>query len=167
MDRRAFLTGSVGTLMASWAGEAAALAPSEAQNLFHSFYDYELLADIEAADCVVIRRPVGAELATGDGLTLEFSLYDRDDTDPPYYPSVILPKAQIQTGFYLRGPVPFKMRIFDDERRGAGLVLCANLCERARVRVYTETTRRHPTTGQPVWVDQILVVSEPLERTPA
>ena len=146
---------------------SAAPAPSEAENLFHSFYDYELLADIEAADCVVIRRPVDAELATGDGLTLEFLLDDRDDMRASCYPSVILPKAQIQTGFYLRGPVPFKLRIVDDQPEGAGLVLYASLCERARVRVYTETARRHPATGQPVWVDQIVVVTEPLDRTPA
>jgi len=167
MDRRGFLTGSVGAVIGAWVGEAALPAPSEAENLFHSFYDYELLADIEAADCVVIRRPVDAELATCDGLTLEFLLDDRDDMRASCYPSVILPKAQIQTGFYLRGPVPFKLRIVDDQPEGAGLVLYASLCERARVRVYTETARRHPTTGQPIWLDQIVVVTERLESTPA
>lgn len=167
MNRRAFLTGSLGTLMTSGAGEAAAPGPSNPESPLVPFYDHEVLADIESVNVVIVRRPVEAELATGDGLTLAFQRYDKDDMSRPCGPSVILSKAQIRTGFYMRGTVQFRLRVIDDEPEGLGLVIRVLLRERARLRVYTETARRHPVTGQPIWVDQIVVVSEPLEGTHA
>lgn len=165
MNRRSFLTGSLGTLVTSGAGEAAAPAPLNPESPLVPFYDHKLLADIEAADVVVVRRPVEAELATGDGLTLAFQRYDKDDMSRPCGPSVILSKAQIRTGFYMRGTVPFRLRVIDDEPEGLGLMFRVLLRERARVRVYTETARRDWATRQPIWVNQIVVVTEPLEGT--
>jgi hypothetical protein len=166
MDRREFLTGSLGTLITSGGGHATATAPSDAESHLFPFYDHELLADIEAADLIIVRRPVEEELATGDGLTLEFLLYESDDPRR-CYPSVILPKAHILGGFYMRGPVPFKIRIIDDQPEETGLVLHAALLERARVRLYTETARRDRAMGQPIGVDQIVVVTERLDGRPA
>jgi hypothetical protein len=157
----------LGALITSGAGDAAAPAPSDAESPLFPFYDHALLAEIEAADVVIIRRPVEAEQATGDGLTLEFLLYDRDDMGRRCCPSVNLPEAQIRSGFYMRGAVPFKLRVIVDQPKGVGLVLHVALLERARVRVYTETARRDRATGQPIWVDQIVVVTERLESTPA
>ena len=170
MDRREFLTGSLGTVIASGAGNAAAAVPSDAEVHLLPFYDHALLADIEAADVVVIRRPVEEELAAGDGLALAFQRYDREGMSRPCGPSVILSKAQILSGFYVRGAVPFKLRVIvDDEEPGAlGLVLRVVLRECARVRVYTETAHGRPgAAGQPMWVDQIVVGTERLDGTPA
>jgi hypothetical protein len=170
MDRRAFLTGGLGALIGAGAVEAAVPASGETENPLFPFYDHALLADIEAADVVVIRRPVEEELATGDGLTLAFQRYDRDDMSRTCGPPVILSKAQICSGFYMRGPVLFKLRVVVDdlEPEGLGLVLRVVLRECARVRVYAETAHgRVGVAGQPVWVDQIVVATEPLERTPA
>jgi hypothetical protein len=169
MDRREFLTGSVGALIGAGAGAAAA-APTDAETPLLPFYDHALLADTEAADVVIIRRTVEEELATGDGLTLAFRRYDREGMSRPCGVSVILSKAQILSGFYVRGAVPFKLRVIvDDEEPGAlGLVLRVVLRECARVRVYTETAHgRVGASGQPMWVDQIVVVTDRLDRTPA
>jgi hypothetical protein len=168
MDRRAFLIGSVSTPIIAGASDAA--PPSEAENPFFPFYDHALLVEIVGADVVIIRRPLEAEQATRDGLTLAFKRYESNDMGRPRSPSVILSKAQIRTGVYVRGLIPFKLRVdVDDDEPGAlGLVLRVVLRECARVKVYTETAHgRVGASGQPVWVDQIVVVTEPLESTPA
>jgi len=169
MDRRAFLAGSLVGLIAAREGDAAP-APSDAENPRLSFFDHALLADIEAVDVVIIRRPVKEELASGDGLRLALQRYDRDGFSRSCAPPVILSTAQIRTGFYLRGSVSFKLRVGvdDNEPEGRGLVLRVVLRECARVRVYTETADgRVGASGQPIWVDQIVVVTGPLEGAPA
>jgi hypothetical protein len=56
--------------------------------------------------------------------------------------------------------------VVDNEAREAlDLVLRVVVRERARVRVYTESPHeRVGASGQPVWVDQIVVVPESHER---
>ena len=131
--------------------------------------DYMLLADV-AVDVVAIRRPVEDELATGDGVTLKFLRYggdDRQGLSRPCAPPIILPRARIRTGLYIRGPVPFdtRMDVDDEGRHGRGLIVRVVLRERARVRVYAKTTRgRIGASGKPTWVDDIIVMTERLPK---
>lgn len=161
MDRRAFLTGSLGTLMTSGAGEATAPLQSDAESHLDPSYDHELLVDIEAVDLVMIRRLLNAKNEQGDGLSLAFW---RNGLGRPCCRSVILSKPDMRSQFHMLGPVPAKMHVFFDEAKGIGLMLRLVLAERARVRVYTETAPgRAGSTGQPIHVDRILVVTERLD----
>ncbi len=164
MDRREFLTGSVGALIGAGSGEAAAPTPSDAESLLDPSYAHELLVDLEAVDLIMIRRLLKAHNEHGDGLSFAFW---RNGMGLPCRRSVNLSKPDMRSQFHMRGPVPFKIHVTFDEADGIGLILQVVLGERARVRAYRETGPALPgAAGQPIHFDRIVVVTKRLDRRP-
>lgn len=107
----------------------------------------------DVADALIVRRADPDQAPHPGGVALRFKLYD---PEPHIFRTSIIPRHEILPGLYVRGSVPFSLRVDLDETSG-GVVTRLVFQERAQVRVYREVYEGTTTLGDWVSYSQIII----------
>lgn len=117
---------------------------------FIPVHQHRLLVAVDQADGVILRMARDDEMP-GHGIILGFKRYD---LNPQVFRRVGIPSEDLAAGLYVKGQVPFTLRVDFDQAEAPGLLVRVVLRERAKVEVYAETVG-----GRQGPVDQVVIVT--------